>query len=69
MSETKAAFALPVAWHISTYSAEGSGQCVEAGPFTDGSAAYAVRDSVNRDHGHLAFDTAEWAAFVGGVTG
>ncbi|OLT27369.1 hypothetical protein BJF83_01960 [Nocardiopsis sp. CNR-923] len=68
MSETRAASASQVAWHISTYSSEGSGRCVEAGPFTDGSTAFAVRDSQHRSHGHLAFSRAEWAAFLAGAT-
>ncbi|WP_116245090.1 DUF397 domain-containing protein [Nocardiopsis sp. FIRDI 009] len=58
----------PVAWHISTYSANGSGACVEAGPFTDGSTAFAVRDSQHRSLGHLTFTHDEWAAFLAGAT-
>ncbi|RNL77867.1 DUF397 domain-containing protein, partial [Halostreptopolyspora alba] len=34
-----------VAWRVSSYSANGSGQCVEAGPMLDGSPRFAVRDS------------------------
>ncbi|WP_116245091.1 DUF397 domain-containing protein [Nocardiopsis sp. FIRDI 009] len=64
MNKNKVATFFPVAWHISTYSAETSGQCVEAGPFTDGSAAFAVRDSQHRSHGHLTFDPREWAALL-----
>lgn len=64
MSKDKAATSSPVAWHISSYSANGSGQCVEAGAFSDGTDAYAVRDSKNRAHGHLAFTRDEWAALI-----
>ncbi|MFV2194832.1 DUF397 domain-containing protein [Nocardiopsis sp. LOL_012] len=64
MSMDKATGFLPVAWHISTYSASGSGQCVEAGPFTNGSTSFAVRDSQHRGHGHLTFTGTEWAALV-----
>ncbi|MGW9351102.1 protein of unknown function [Nocardiopsis flavescens] len=68
MSKDKVATLSSVAWHISSYSANGSGQCVEAGAFTDGSNAYAVRDSEHPAHGHLTFTRNEWAAFVAGVT-
>ncbi|MFL1430701.1 MULTISPECIES: DUF397 domain-containing protein [unclassified Nocardiopsis] len=68
MNENKVTAALKVAWHISSYSAETSGQCVEAGAFTDGTDAYAVRDSKHPAHGHLTFTRDEWAAFVAGVT-
>ncbi|QVQ52004.1 DUF397 domain-containing protein [Spiractinospora alimapuensis] len=53
-----------VAWHISSYSANGGGQCVEAGRMLDGSGQVAVRDSQRRDQGHLAFTHREWAAFL-----
>lgn len=64
MSKDKVATAFPVAWHISSYSANGSGECVEAGPFTNNTDAYAVRDSTNRSHGHLTFTRDEWAALI-----
>lgn len=54
----------PIAWHISTHSAETSGRCVEAGPFTDNTTAYAVRDSTHRDLGHLSFNRPEWSALL-----
>lgn len=63
MSKKKVTTNSTVAWHISSYSANGSGQCVEAGPCTDGTA-FAVRDSTHRHHGHLTFTTPEWAALI-----
>ncbi|GAA1986650.1 hypothetical protein GCM10009799_10200 [Nocardiopsis rhodophaea] len=54
-------------WHISSYSSSTSGDCVEAGPLTDGSARFAVRDSRHRDLGCLTFTAPEWAAFLAGV--
>ncbi|WP_460773275.1 DUF397 domain-containing protein [Nocardiopsis nanhaiensis] len=49
---------------MSTYSSDGSGKCVEAGPFTDGTDCFAMRDSNNRGRGHLAFARDEWSAFL-----
>ncbi|MEZ7127632.1 DUF397 domain-containing protein [Nonomuraea sp. AD125B] len=55
-----------VAWHISSFSADGSGNCVEAGPIQDGSGRVAVRHS--RLHGEVIIYTkAEWQAFVAGI--
>ncbi|MFI0357809.1 DUF397 domain-containing protein [Actinomadura sp. 9N407] len=34
-----------VAWHISTYSPDHGGSCVEAGPLADGTERFAVRHS------------------------
>lgn len=45
----------------SSYSSGGHENCVEVADFDSGSA---VRDTQNRDAGHLAFDRAEWAALV-----
>lgn len=59
---------MPIDWHTSSYSIDGGGECVEAGAFTDGSNAYAVRDSKHPAHGHLTFTRDEWAAFMAGVT-
>ncbi|WP_036555164.1 DUF397 domain-containing protein [Nocardiopsis sp. CNT312] len=64
MSKDKVATTSPVAWHISTYSVNGSGQCVEAGPSTNGIHRFAVRDSQHRSNGTLIFDTREWAALL-----
>ncbi|GAA4185390.1 DUF397 domain-containing protein [Streptosporangium oxazolinicum] len=56
-----------VAWHISTRSANGGGQCVEAGPLADGSGRVAVRHSRRPDAEVIVYTRAEWEAFVGGV--
>ncbi|RNL80652.1 DUF397 domain-containing protein, partial [Halostreptopolyspora alba] len=32
-------------WRVSSYSMNGGGNCVEAGPMLDGSPRFAVRDS------------------------
>lgn len=56
-----------VAWHISSRSDNGGGNCVEAGPLTDGSGRVAVRHSHN-PHGHaIVYSRDEWAAFLAGV--
>lgn len=56
-----------VAWHISTYSANGGGSCVEAGPLGDGSGRIALRHSHFRDDSVIVFTRAEWAAFLAGA--
>ena len=48
-------------WRKSTYSNEKGGSCVEV---ADTSRGAAVRDTQNRDHGHLAFTFSEWTAFL-----
>ncbi|MER7169522.1 DUF397 domain-containing protein [Micromonospora sp. NPDC000207] len=55
---------LPVAWHVSTRSGNGGGNCVEAGPVLDGSARYAVRDSKDRTGPTLVYPATAWAAFL-----
>ncbi len=63
--EVAAAVALPgVAWHVSTRSGNGGGNCVEAGPVLDGSGRFAVRDSKDRAGGVLVYRDRDWAAFV-----
>lgn len=47
-------------WHKSTYSANGS-NCVEAREHIHGAD---VRDTQNREAGHLTFDRAEWSALL-----
>jgi Domain of unknown function (DUF397) len=47
-------------WRTATYS-NGSGQCVEA---ASNARTVAVRDSINRDGGTLAFAADVWAAFT-----
>lgn len=51
-------------WHKSSYSANGS-QCVEVREHLAGAD---VRDTQNRELGHLEFVTAEWTALVRSVT-
>ncbi|PRX96676.1 DUF397 domain-containing protein [Allonocardiopsis opalescens] len=48
-----------IQWHKSIYSGSG-GSCVEVaeGP------TVLVRDTKNRDQGHLAIPAAEWARFI-----
>ncbi|MBE2999536.1 DUF397 domain-containing protein [Nocardiopsis sp. HNM0947] len=50
-------------WHKSSYSNTGS-QCVEVRETSDGAH---VRDTVNRDAGHLTFPAAEWTALLRGI--
>jgi len=50
-------------WHKSSYSNTG-GQCVEV---RENPAAVDVRDTQNRDKGHLSFPAEEWAALLRGV--
>ncbi|MEV2274970.1 DUF397 domain-containing protein [Nocardiopsis sp. NPDC049922] len=68
MSNHKVATGSPVAWHVSTYSSDGGRQCVEAGPFTDGTDRFAVRDSQHRSHGHLTFARPEWTALLAAIS-
>lgn len=63
MSETLPA----VAWHISTYSHDNGGSCVEAGPLVDGSGRVALRHSKTPDGGTIVYTRTEWDAFVAGV--
>ncbi|MBB6173863.1 hypothetical protein HNR23_003923 [Nocardiopsis mwathae] len=46
-------------WHTSSHSPDGA-KCVEV---SEGLATK-VRDSQNRELGHLTFDAAEWRAFL-----
>ncbi|MEU8799630.1 DUF397 domain-containing protein [Spirillospora sp. NPDC048819] len=56
-----------VAWHISTYSPNNGGNCVEAGPLTDGTDRVAVRHSHRPDAEVILYTRAEWQAFLAGV--
>jgi hypothetical protein len=56
-----------VAWHISTHSPNGGGQCVEAGPLADGSERVAVRHSRHPDAEVILYTRPEWEAFLAGV--
>lgn len=57
----------PVAWHISTYSADNGGSCVEAGPLADGSGRIALRHSMTPETTVIIYTRAEWDAFIRGV--
>ena len=48
-------------WHKSTYSGANN-NCVEA---RETPTSVDIRDTQNRDHGHLTFPTTEWTALVG----
>ena len=50
-------------WHKSTYSG-GNNNCVEA---RERPGSVDLRDTQNRDLGHLTVPAAEWAALVGGL--
>ncbi|OLT30207.1 DUF397 domain-containing protein [Actinomadura sp. CNU-125] len=56
-----------VTWHISTYSPNGGGNCVEAGPLADGTERVAVRHSHRPDAEVIVYTRAEWEAFLSGV--
>lgn len=55
------------AWHISTYSANGDAECVEAGPLADGTERVAVRHSHHPDAEVILYTRGEWEAFLAGV--
>ncbi|WP_082376681.1 DUF397 domain-containing protein [Nocardiopsis sp. NRRL B-16309] len=50
-------------WHKSSYSANGA-NCVEVREHVHGAD---VRDTVNRDAGHLSVPGGEWVALLAGV--
>ncbi|GAA2718202.1 DUF397 domain-containing protein [Actinocorallia aurantiaca] len=56
-----------VVWHISTFSANGGPECVEAGPLADGSERVAVRHSLRPGAEVIVYTRGEWEAFVRGV--
>ncbi|HEY0697149.1 MAG TPA: DUF397 domain-containing protein [Micromonospora sp.] len=58
---------LPVAWHISSYSADNGGSCVEAGPVRDESGQVAVRHSKARRAGTIVYPATGWSSFLRGV--
>lgn len=47
-------------WHKSSYSGNNGGNCVEV---ADGTETL-IRDTQNRELGHLAFNAADFAAFI-----
>lgn len=49
-----------VAWHKSSYSGGGGGNCVEV---AEGQSVL-VRDTQNRELGHLTFTTPAWASLL-----
>lgn len=51
----------PLIFRKSSYSSPKGQECVEVADFPGGAA---VRDTQNRDHGHLAFDSTEWTALL-----
>ena len=66
--EGATAVALPeIAWHISTRSDAGSGNCLEAGPVPDGSGRVAVRDSKDRAGHVLVYTGPGWTSFLGAL--
>lgn len=56
------------AWHISSYSSDTGHNCVEAGPFLNEPQGFAVRDSTQRELGHLSFPSSEWSALLNSAT-
>ncbi|MBB4930745.1 hypothetical protein F4561_001565 [Lipingzhangella halophila] len=50
-------------WHTSSYSNDSGGHCVEV---AEGSTTL-VRDTGNRECGHLAVEAGAWAAFLRAV--
>ncbi|MEO3745183.1 DUF397 domain-containing protein [Plantactinospora sp. B5E13] len=64
------AVALPeVAWHVSTRSGNGDGNCVEAGPVLDTSGRVAVRDSKDRSGPVLLYTGNQWGVFLTALKG
>ncbi|GAA4898951.1 DUF397 domain-containing protein [Streptomonospora salina] len=55
----------PDTWRKSSYSNSKGGDCVEVADTADNGAA--VRDTKDRDGGHLELPSAEWAAFMRAV--
>lgn len=53
------------AWRKSSYSTGAQQECVEVGVAP---GAVGVRDTKNREAGHLAVSRTAWAAFVRGMT-
>jgi hypothetical protein len=49
-------------WHTSTYSNADGPECVEVAELPEGTA---VRDTLNREAGHLAYPGVEWAGLLG----
>ncbi|GAA3749962.1 DUF397 domain-containing protein [Salinactinospora qingdaonensis] len=58
-----------VAWHISTYSDNGGGSCVEAGPLNDGTGRIAMRHSHHPHSTTIVSPHHAWTAFTAAVRG
>ena len=56
-----------IRWRVSTRSDSNGGQCVEAGPFSDGSGRVAVRHSLHPEGSVIVYTRAEWVAFLAGA--
>ncbi|KAA2260153.1 DUF397 domain-containing protein [Solihabitans fulvus] len=56
-----------IAWHVSTFSDNGGGNCVEAGPLDDGSGRVALRHSHFPDGSVIVYTREEWTAFLAGA--
>lgn len=54
----------PLPWRISSYSSAGENTCVEVAPAP---GAVGIRDTKDRDRGHLIVGRATWASFVSGI--
>ncbi|WP_223830416.1 DUF397 domain-containing protein [Nocardiopsis quinghaiensis] len=50
-----------MAWHKSSYSGGGGGNCVEV---AEGQDETRVRDTQHRELGHLTFTSPEWAGLL-----
>lgn len=53
-----------VAWRISSRSASGTGNCVEAGPLDDSSGRVAVRHSHHPRGTSFVYSRTGWATFI-----
>lgn len=56
-----------ICWRTSTRSTNNGGQCVEAGPLSDGSGRVAVRHSHHPEGSLIVYTRAEWDAFLAGA--
>ena len=56
-----------ISWKISSRSTNNGGNCVEAGPLTDGSGRVAVRHSHHPEGSMIVYTRAEWSAFLAGA--
>lgn len=56
-----------ISWRTSTRSPDHGGQCVEAGPLSDGTGRVAVRHSHHPDGSIIVYTKEEWTAFLAGA--